>query len=147
MSGRVEAMWTKRSRGGVMDPADSVDALEDKGIEGDANFGKTRQVSIIEKEVFDRIKETLPDSDPGMRRANIMVSGIRLENSRDHILTVGGVKIRIRGETRPCELMDAQCPGLRGALDHNWGGGAHGSVIQGGAIAVGDEAKLEEPTR
>ena len=28
MSGRVEAIWTKRSKGGVMDAAQSVDALE-----------------------------------------------------------------------------------------------------------------------
>ncbi len=60
MSGRVEAIWTKRSKGGVMDAAQSVDALEGKGIEGDANFGATRQVSVIEKEVFDRIKDSLP---------------------------------------------------------------------------------------
>ena len=106
MSGRVEAIWTKRSKGGVMDAAQSVDALEGKGIEGDANFGATRQVSVIEKEVFDRIKDSLPDSDPAMRRANIMVSGIRLENARGHVLTMGRVKIRLRGETRPCELMD-----------------------------------------
>ena len=146
MSGRVEAIWTKRSKGGVMDAAQSVDALEGKGIEGDANFGATRQVSVIEKEVFDRIKDSLPDSDPAMRRANIMVSGIRLENARGHVLTMGRVKIRLRGETRPCEIMDEQCPGLRGKLDLKWAGGAHGAVIQSGSISVGDAAELEAPT-
>jgi MOSC domain-containing protein YiiM len=145
MSGRVEAIWSKRSHGGVMDPARDVIAVEGKGLEGDANFGATRQVTVIEKEVFDRILAELPGADPAMRRANIMVSGIRLEETRDHILTVGDVQIRLRGETRPCDLMDSQCQGLRGALDANWGGGAHGSIIQGGEVRVGDAASIEAP--
>ena len=82
MSGRVEAIWSKRSHGGVMDPARDVIAVEGKGLEGDANFGATRQVTVIEKEVFDRILAELPGADPAMRRANIMVSGIRLEETR-----------------------------------------------------------------
>ena len=110
---------------------------------GDANFGATRQVTVIEKEVFDRIRSELPDSAPRMRRANIMVSGIRLEDSRDQVHTLGDVQIRVRGETRPCELMHEQCPGLRDALDLHWGGGAHGSLMQGGELEVGDVAPIE----
>ena len=143
MSGKVEAIWTKRAHGGVMDSADQATLVEGEGLVGDANFGATRQVTVIEKEVFDRIEAELPDSGPVMRRANIMVSGIRLEDSRDQVLTLGEVKIRIRGETRPCELMDEQCPRLRDALDLHWGGGAHGSVIQGGELRVGATATIE----
>jgi MOSC domain-containing protein YiiM len=143
MGGKVEAIWSKRAHGGVMDSADQATLVEGEGLVGDANFGATRQVTVIEKEVFDRIAAELPDSGPVMRRANIMVSGIRLENSRDQVLTLGDVKIRIRGETRPCELMDEQCPGLRNALDLYWGGGVHGSVIQGGELRVGDAATIE----
>ena len=143
MSGKVEAIWTKRAHGGVMDSADQATLVEGEGLVGDANFGATRQVTVIEKEVFDRIEAELPDSGPVMRRANIMVSGIRLEDSRDQVLILGDVKIRIRGETRPCELMDEQCPGLRDALDLHWGGGAHGSVIPGGELRVGDTATIE----
>jgi MOSC domain-containing protein YiiM len=145
MSGKVEALWTKRSKGGVMDAAERLTAVEGKGLEGDANFGATRQVTIIEKEVLDAIMKQLPAAAPAMRRANIMVSGIRLENSRDQVLTVGTMKVHIRGETRPCELMDDQCPGLRGALDLHWGGGAHGFVIQSGDVGVGDAVTLEGP--
>ena len=145
MSGLVEAIWRKRSHGGVMDPVEHITAVVDEGLEADANFGSTRHVTVIEKEVFDRIRETLTAATPSMRRANIMVSGIRLENTRDHVLTVGDVRIRLRGETRPCELMDEQCQGLRGALDASWGGGAHGAVIEGGDIRVGDAASIEAP--
>ena len=132
MSGKVEAIWTKRAHGGVMDSAAQATLVDGKGLVGDANFGSTRQVTVIEKEVFDRIEAELPDSGPAMRRANIMVSDIHLEGSRDQVLTLGDVKIRIRGETRPCELMDEQCPGLRDALDLHWGGGVHGSVGRNG---------------
>lgn len=142
-NGRVEALWTKRAHRGPMDPTDRVRVVAGKGIESDANFGRSRrQVTIIEREVFDRIASALPGVDPAMRRANVMVSGIRLADSRDRILTIGAVRIRLLGETRPCERMDAQLAGLTGALDPDWNGGAHGVVLEGGEIAVGDAATL-----
>jgi MOSC domain-containing protein YiiM len=41
--------------------------------------------------------------------------------------------------------MDEQLPGLTGALDPDWNGGAHGVVIEGGEIAMGDTVTLSEP--
>ncbi len=143
MSGRVEALWIKRAHRGVMDAAETVTLVEDQGIESDANFGRRkRQVTVIEKEVFDRIRETLPDVDPSMRRANVMVSGVRLKESRNRVLHLGGVRLHVLGETRPCERMDAQVPGLTAALDPDWGGGVFGVVLDDGEIRVGDEARL-----
>jgi MOSC domain-containing protein YiiM len=146
MSGRVEAIWLKRSFGGVMDPALEVNLVARRGIETDASFGRAhRQVTVIEKEVFDRIRHSLPDAEPVMRRANLMVSGIRLAHSRNHVLRIGGVRILLRGETTPCERMDEQCPGLRSALTDGWGGGAHGIVLDDGLVRVGDGASLVAP--
>ncbi len=143
MSGRVEALWTKRAHRGVMDPAESMTLVAGKGIEDDANFGRSkRQVTVIEKEVFDRIMSELPAVEPSMRRANVMVSGVRLEESRGKVLTLGTVRIQIYGETRPCERMDAQVPGFTAALDPHWGGGAYGVVLDDGAVTVGDVASL-----
>lgn len=145
MSGRVEALWIKRAHRGPMDPADGVVLVADKGIETDANFGRSRrQVTVIEKEVFDRVARALPDVEPYMRRANVMVSGVRLKNARDRVLRLGGIRIRLLGETRPCERMDEQVPGLTAALDPDWNGGAHGVVLDDGRVEVGDEAVLEE---
>jgi MOSC domain-containing protein YiiM len=145
MSGKVEALWTKRAHRGPMDPVDAVTLVDGKGIADDANFGRSkRQVTVIEKEVFDRIQDELPDVEPYMRRANVMVSGLTLEGTRDRILTLGGVRIRIHGETRPCERMDAQVQGLTAALDPNWNGGIYGVVLGDGKIRVGDEATIEE---
>ena len=74
-----------------------------------------------------------------------MVSGIRLAETRDHVLRMGGVRLLLHGETRPCERMDEQCPGLTGALDPGWGGGAYGTVLDDGEVRVGDDVTLEEP--
>lgn len=145
--GRVEALWRKRAHRGVMDAADEVRFVEGGGIEDDANFGRSkRQVTVIEKEVFDRIAAELPSVEPFMRRANVMVSGIRLRETRGRILHLGDVRIRIFGETRPCERMDAQVPGLTAALSPDWNGGVYGMVLDDGPVRVGDEAALaEEP--
>jgi MOSC domain-containing protein YiiM len=144
MAGRVEAIWLKRAVRGVMDPAVEVDLVAGKGIAGDASFGRwRRQVTLIEKEVFDRVKAALPDVEPVMRRANLMLSGVPLTDSKGRVVRVGGVRIRIGGETRPCERMDEQCPGLRSALSPGWGGGAHGVVLDDGLVRVGDVAELE----
>jgi MOSC domain-containing protein YiiM len=129
-----------------MDPVHEASLVTEDGIDGDANRGRSqRQVTIIEAEVFDRVCDQLPDATPAMRRANIMVRGIALAESRDQVLKLGSVSIRIRGETRPCERMDEQCDGLRAALEGGWGGGVYGTVLEGGTVRIGDTASLERP--
>ncbi len=143
MSGRVEGLWVKRAHRGPMDPVDAVTLVEGEGIESDANRGRSkRQVTVIEKEIFDRISAELPDVEPHMRRANVMVSGVRLKESRGRVLRLGDVRLRIFGETRPCERMDAQVHGLTQALDPDWNGGVFGVVLDDGEIRVGDDAVL-----
>ncbi len=143
--GVLEAIWLKRARGGPMDPVDEAVAVEGRGIEGGADFGSYRQVTLIEREVFERVKAEVDDSvEPVMRRANLMVSGIRLEGTGNRTLAVGDLRIHIHGETRPCGQMDAACEGLMDALGPHWGGGAHGSVVNDATIAVGDEVRWDE---
>ena len=143
--GVLEAIWLKRARGGPMDPVDEAVAVEGRGLEGGADFDRDRQVTLIEREVFDRIKAEVDDSvEPVMRRANLLVSGIRLEDTRDRTLVVGDLRIHIRGETRACGRMEEACDGLMDALDPHWGGGAHGSVVNDAIISVGDDVRWEE---
>ncbi len=143
--GKLEAIWLKRVPGGPMDPVDEAVAVEGRGLEGGADFDRDRHVTLIEREVFDRLKAEVDDSiQPVMRRANLLVSGIRLESTGDRMLAVGDLRIHIRGETRPCERMEEACEGLRDALEPHWGGGAHGSVMNNTTIAVGDEVRWEE---
>jgi MOSC domain-containing protein YiiM len=142
--GHLEQIWIKRFRRGPMDPVVEAQLEEGRGIAGNANRGGKRQVTVIEQEVWQQHMERLQgDLDPSRRRANLMISGCALRESRGRVLRIGDCRIMIRGETKPCEQMEAALPGLRDAMFPDWGGGAFGEVIAGGAIRVGDEAVLE----
>ena len=93
---------------------------------------------------FDELKTELPDSDPAMRRANLMVSGVRLQECRGKILQVGEMRLHMRAETLPCNLMEEQCPGLQAALVPDWKAGAFGKVLNDADIAVGDAVEWVE---
>ena len=147
MSGRVEALWLKPEEYGPMQPVEELGVVEKTGIKGNANWGGKRQVTIIEKERWEAMMRELGDADvdPSARRANVMVSGCDLGDSRHHILRLGDVRIRIRGETRPCERMDEAHQGLRRVMARPWNGGAYGVVLDDGEIRLGDAAALEPP--
>jgi len=142
MTGRLEAIWIKRAHRGPMDPAATGSLVAGRGLVGNADQGRRRQVTVIEQEAWKRLMRELDGSvSPAARRANLMVSGIRLADSRDRVLRVGTCRLRIGGETRPCERMDEALPGLRAAMRMDWGGGVFGEVLVDGEIAVGDEVE------
>ena len=149
MPGRVEALWTKRMKGGPMDPQDALQVVARTGIKDNADWGGTRQITIIEKERWEAMMAELggADVDPSERRANVMVSGCDLGDSRHHILHLGDVRIEIRGETRPCEQMDDAHQGLRKAMAPPWNGGAYGVILDDGEVRLGDPVHLEETER
>jgi MOSC domain-containing protein YiiM len=127
-----------------MDAARRASLVAGRGIEHNADQGGKRQVTVIAGEVFDALRASLgPGLDPAMRRANLMVRGVSLTESRGRVLRVGSVRIRVHGETRPCHLMDEALPGLRTALQPEWRGGVFGEVVEGGEIEVGDSVTWE----
>ena len=143
----IKALWKKPLHGDVMKPVEELTLILGDGIEGNADQGGWRQVTIISQERWNAAGESLgADVDPIVRRANVMVSGLNLADSRGKTLQLGDCQIEIRGETRPCQLMDDQHEGLRGALDADWGGGAFGVVLNSGTIGVGDTAAWAEST-
>jgi len=143
--GQLRAIWIKRMRRGPMDGAESARLIAGRGIAGNANQGGRRQVAVIEQEVWERLMGRLEASlSPAARRANFLVSGVSLAESRGRVLQVGGCRIRIFGETRPCERMDEALPGLREAMSADWGGGAFGEVLDDGEVTVGDEVRWAE---
>ena len=126
MSGRLEAIWVKRMKLGPMDAADDARLVAGRGIVGNANQGGRRQVTLIEREVWADLMRSLDGTlPPWRRRANLMVSGTALARTRGRVLRVGAVRLRIGGETRPCERMDEAVPGLQAAMRRTpWSGGA-----------------------
>jgi len=144
MSGKLEAIWLKRAHRGPMDAKSSAILVPGKGLEGSVGRSSRRQVTIIEREVWDALmRETGSDAPPSTRRANLMVSGIRLADTRKRVLRVGNTRLEIAGETKPCERMEEAVPGLRAAMSASWGGGAFAKVLSGGEVRVGDEVDWE----
>lgn len=142
--GRLEAIWIKRAHRGPMDPVGEATLLAGRGLVGNADQGRRRQVTLIEREVWSRLMaETGGAVPPSARRANLLVSGCSLRETRDRILRVGDCRLRIAGETRPCERMDEAHQGLRVAMQADWGGGAFAEVLDDGVIRVGAEVRWE----
>ncbi len=142
IAGKLEAIWIKRAKRGPMDPKERATLIANRGIVDNADQGRKRQVTIIAQERWaELMAETGATLAPSVRRANLMVSGIDLAESRGKILQIGAVRIQIYNETRPCERMDEAHPGLRHAMKNNWGGGAFGIVLDDGEIGVGDSVE------
>jgi hypothetical protein len=145
-AGTLERIWLKRAKGGPMDPVDSALLEVGGGLRGNANRGGKRQVTIISKERWGELMELLgADLPPRARRANLMVTGVDLQNSRGRILRIGATRLLINGETRPCEQMEAAHAGLQELMRDRWGGGAFAEVLDGGQIRVTDEVCWEAP--
>ena len=127
-----------------MDPVDAALLEVNGGLRGNANRGGKRQVTIISQERWAELMAALAANvSPSARRANLMVSGLNLENSRGRVLRVGTTRLLINGETRPCEQMEAAHAGLQELMKERWGGGAFAEVVDGGEIRVGDEVEWD----
>lgn len=142
--GQVEEIFIKRAKGGPMDAAARATLKAGRGIVGNANQGGLRQVTLLARERWDGLMSRLGgELDASARRANVVLSGIDLENTGGRMLRVGACRLLVHGETKPCEQMEDALPGLRTAMREGWAGGVFAEVVEGGDIVVGDRVAWE----
>jgi MOSC domain-containing protein YiiM len=127
-----------------MDSVEEATLVAGQGVEGSADRSRRRQVTLLESEAWAAcMKELGVNKDPALRRANVLLSGISLAQTRDRVLAVGDSRLAIGGELTPCERMDEGTPGLQAALRPDWRGGVFAQVLSGGVIRVGDPVEWE----
>jgi MOSC domain-containing protein YiiM len=110
------------------------------GVQGDIR-GKPgkRQLTILSEEDFSEACQQLGQTLPWtIRRANLLVSGIQLQQATGKHLRIGDLLVEITGETEPCYRMDEQHEGLKDALTPLWRGGVTAKVITEANIKTGD---------
>jgi len=135
--GTIAAIWIKPASRAPMKPVDEAELVAGRGLKGNADQGGWRQVTIIDEKAWrDAEAEIGKEFDPSHRRANVMVTGIDLENSRGKKLRLGTCVIEIRGENPPCRRMGE----MQQPLKPHWRAGVFGSVVDGGTIRVGEPA-------
>lgn len=139
--GSLLSIWTKQGPGQPMLPQDGGELVAGSGLAGSAPTKGKRQVTVLSREAWRLAAEEAgqPEADPALRRANLLVTGVDLKESAGRTLRIGPTRIRIHGETKPCQRMDAAAMSLRETLAPDWRGGAFGEVVEGGAVRIGDE--------
>ncbi len=142
----LAALWIKPAKRAPMEAAQSARLIAQRGIEGDANLDRPRQVTLIEEEKFQLLSAELGAKiDPVWRRANLMVRGIALEEAQDQVLRIGAARLRVAGATHGCSRMDEAFQGLRAAMKEHTAAGIYADVLEDAEIHVGDEVRWEEP--
>ena len=113
---------------------------------GDDFRGKrqgNRQVTVMTLESWNAVcKELDRKLHWTMRRANILIEGIDLENSTGKVLRIGPFLLEVTGECDPCFRMDEQFSGLTKALTPHWRGGVTCKILSEGEIKEGDFVEL-----
>jgi MOSC domain-containing protein YiiM len=140
----LTAIFIKRAHGGRMDSHLTAALETGRGLVGNADRGGRRQVTLLSAERWSELLQEVGASlGPEARRANLVISGIDLQNTRGRVLRIGSSRLRIGGETRPCEQMEDAAAGLQKAMRERWGGGAFAEVLEGGPVSVGDSVNWE----
>ena len=135
--------YRPRSREPMTETAECSVAVG-RGLTAEDRPAGQREVTLMSIESWrDVCRELQVDLPWHTRRANLLTEGSDLAETIGHTLSIGGVRIEIHGESKPCGLMDELHGGLRQALVPHARGGVYGQVLLGGIIRIGDGIMIE----
>ena len=149
-TGNVVAIFITGESGEPMHPAESVQAVENRGILGDRyyvlagtfskpNIEPDQEITLIEAEAFEDLRKNhgidLPHCES---RRNIVTENIDLNSLVGQTFQVGAVTLRGMRLCEPCSYL-SQITGHRNLVKqwlHKAGLRAH--IVKGGKISTGD---------
>lgn len=152
MAGRLLGIARKAYKYAPMETLTRAEVTIDRGVAGDyrgvRNPAKAnrRQVTLFRREDWQAaLGEIGAEADWADRRCNLYVEGLDLPRSGGARVRIGtDALLEIMGECDPCKRMEAVAEGLFPALKPDWRGGWLLRVLADGAIALGDEVRIEE---
>jgi MOSC domain-containing protein YiiM len=154
MSGRVEAIWTAEEGSAPMQEHDRIEAVPG-GLAGDryrtgrgyySGFDEC-EVTFIEREAIEEIRSAFGiDLSDGRHRRNVVTSGVDVRDLLGHRFRVGNAIFEGTRPRPPCVHVEqvADEVGVAKALGEQRGG-ICASVVDPGAVAVGDDLEPLEP--
>jgi MOSC domain-containing protein YiiM len=138
-AGTVVAISVRPKRLEPVRIIESVNAIENKGLEGDRSKGGNRQVTLIQKEHIQAIASFLgkTDLDFTLTRRNILVEGINLLSLKGKQFQIGETVFEYSGECHPCSRME-EALGMGGYNAMRGHRGITAKVVFGGVIKIDD---------
>lgn len=144
--GRLIGIARRDAPRAPMQCVESGDIVSGAGLVGDHKGVKfaRRGVTILACEDWQAALAELTDlAGPvplpwTVRRANLLVEGLRLPRARGAIIAIGPVRLEVTAQTYPCRRMEAAHRGLLKALAPDWRGGVTCRVLEGGPVRLGD---------
>ena len=145
--GKVVGIATCDKKGAEMVVNASAKITIENGVGDDyrgANAdSRDTQVSIMTEESWSLACQELNTKlHWTMRKANIIISGINLENSTGSLLKIGNFFLEITGKLPVGDGMEKQYAGLKKALTPNWRSGVTAKVLKDGVVNENDEVLL-----
>ena len=142
-SGSVVSMSVRPERAKPVRVIDSVNALENKGLEGDRSKGGSRQVTFIQQEHLSAVASFLgkTELDFTLTRRNILVNGINLLSLKGKQFQIGTAVFEYSGECHPCSRME-EALGKGGYNAMRGHGGITARVINSGSLKVTDAVEV-----
>ncbi len=123
-------------------PRSSARLIQEFGVEGDRHAGRPlRQVSVLNAETVEELRQRGWQVGPGMLGENLTVEGIPVMQLPDGVrLRVGEAELEITGNRPICrEILEVHPDALKMLVGRT---GKMARVIRGGRVQPGDPVEL-----